>query len=217
MSLTPNLNLHIYDKDSKPTYLVDHNNDMTAIDQGYAALKLSTDTASTNVAGLTTQVNTVQQLAESASALATQANENSSHASADASAAVAAANNANTEAAKAVAATEGLVNINDIEITATNINITRSKVQVVNGVLCGCFTGTSPTTATASYSLNYNISGVVGTFVRYSPTTGALYQCACTLLTDGDGTIANASDVNQVVTVTFSAPWDPAWTKKTNS
>lgn len=212
MSLTPNLNLHIYDKDSKPTYLVDHNNDMTSIDQGYAALKLSTDTASSNVAGLTTQVNTVQQLAESASALATQANENSSHASADASAAVAAANNANTEAAKAVAATEQLVNISDIEFTPSSGWSLDGDVvcAVVNGVFSfsAAFTSNSEISFTGDFNYNINcpmVRRVTGSNVDNTSVVAVI---------NGHLTFAGTGNGVRLYSC-FS--WNPAWTKKTNS
>lgn len=216
MSLTPNLNLHIYDKDSKPTYLVDHNNDMAAIDQGYAALKLSTDTASSNVAGLTTQVNTVQQLAESASALATQANENSSHASADASAAVAAANNANTEAAKAVAATEGLINISDIELSVENFTMDAGSTGFVvrNGILCGCASFSGNSSAEITVNCNYNISGRVLLCNESDDTDQHLIRTP--IFVNGTATLTNTLTTT-VVRICASAPWDPAWTKKTNS
>lgn len=210
MSLTPNLNLHIYDKDSKPTYLVDHNNDMTAIDQGYAAIKVSTDTASTNVAGLTTQVNTVQQLAESASALATQANENSSHASADASAAVAAANNANTEAARAVAATNGLINIDDIIATLPGATVKQSNIKVTNGVLTGCFAA-SFTNGPANLSLNYNVNGYLASGLAKINNTMTPYVVYFT-----NGIIQYPVTATELYLV-FSAPWDSGWTKKADS
>lgn len=210
MALTPNLNLHIYDKDSKPTYLVDHNNDMTAIDQGYAALKLSTDTASSNVAGLTTQVNTVQQLAESASALATQANENSSHASADASAAVAAANNANTEAAKAVAATEGLINIDDIIATLPGSTVAASNIKVTNGLLTGCFVATL-TAGPVNLSLNYDVNGFLAVGIAKINNVLTPY-----VVQFRNGNIVSPATATELYLI-FSAPWDPTWTKKTDS
>lgn len=216
MALTPNLNLHIYDKDSKPTYLVDHNNDMTAIDQGYAALKLSTDTASTNVAGLTTQVNTVQQLAESASALATQANENSSHASADASAAVAAANNANTEAAKAVAATDGLINISDIELSVEGFTMDDGSVGFVvrNGILCGGASFSGNSSEPITINCNYNISGRLMMCDESDDTDRHIIRLP--IFVNGSTTLTNTLTTT-VVRILASSPWDPAWTKKTNS
>lgn len=105
----------------------------------------------------------------------------------------------------------GLININDIVITATGATSLYSSVQVVNGVLCGVAGCVFPTAQSIVLNINYNVSGLLGLFTRI----GSTYITTDTLsFTNGVSTITSAGGAGDVVHLTFSQKWNPSWTKK---
>lgn len=175
---TSNLQLPIYANSDEPKYIPDFNSAMTKIDAGYAS----------NLAKINTNTASIETTNENVTAVQAIANQ--------------ALSTGNL-------ALEKLININDIIVTLPqSATITNNTVKVINGVLCGGISYTTPSETQLSVTFNYNIQGTIATGTARVGTGLSSYTPRFT-----NGEIIGPISGNLLYLI-FSYPWDSTWTKK---
>lgn len=224
---TTNLGLTIYQTDDKPTYLVDHNENMQKIDAAYGEVKTAADSAdakATSAGNLAqaaseavgTAVDKANCAMASASAVAGTADQalttaNTAHQVAES--AMDLADSASDDANQALNKLGELVNIDDIIVTPSAGWTPSSSptFKVVNGLLTGGCRYHNNTPSAFSFDMNYNIpSELCLGLVEIVDGNGK------TIFTYANPNYTTASTQNIDALLLFSAPWDPSW-EKTNT
>lgn len=216
---TTNLGLTIYQTDDKPTYLVDHNENMQKIDAAYGAVKTAAESADAkatsagNIAqaaseAVGTAVDKANCAMASASAVAGTADQalttaNTAHQVAES--AMDLADSASDDANQALNKLGELVNIDDLEIIPVSPAVlSYSTLKVVNGILCGDFRITS-TNSLIKFNCNYNITGGLGVAVAFNnPAIPAIPY-----LINGESNEIGTNDLLAFASI----PWVNSWTK----
>lgn len=228
---TTNLGLTIYQTDDKPTYLVDHNENMQKIDAAYGEVKTAADSAdakATSAGNLAqaaseavgTAVDKANCAMASASAVAGTADQalttaNTAHQVAES--AMDLADSASDDANQALNKLGELVNIDDIEFSIETFTVIESNITVKNGILCGTWIGNGPAIAgDIKGHFNYNINGRVGAMHLENVATPKDHITIFPQFNSGDS--SNPGEISPV-TVRFlvSCAWNSSWTKKSST